>query len=71
MAGSWGHIINGDGGFIAADEFPDMIENLGDAYEACEQCYGMVMFLANGDPAKIEEARERYLEGLALGSSAL
>lgn len=68
MAGSWNHIITDDGALISNEDFPDMIENLGDAYEACEECYGMVLFLSNGDPAKIEEARERYREGLELGA---
>lgn len=46
--------------------FTDMIENLGDAYEAIEECYGMVMYLTGGDRAKIEEARQHYRDGLAI-----
>jgi predicted DNA-binding protein (UPF0278 family) len=58
-----------------------MIENLGDAYEAAQECYGMIWYLANAMAeemtsreitrddltAIIEEARQHYRDGLRLG----
>lgn len=67
MAGSWQHVVNANGTFIDNDRFPDMIENLGDAYEALEECYGMIVWLTNGDAEQINEANERYQQGLAHG----
>lgn len=55
MAGSYGHLRAGDGSF----QF-DLIENLGDAHEACEMTFWMIGFLANGDAARIAEAEEAY-----------
>lgn len=43
-----------------------MIENLGDAYEAVEEMYGMIWLLAEGDPQRVEEARRNYTDGLKL-----
>jgi hypothetical protein len=40
--------------------------NSGDVYEAAEQMFGMIWFLAGGDPARVEEARQLYREGLRL-----
>ena len=59
MAGSWQHLI----------------ENLGDAYEAAEECYGMVQVLAEqlanvtGQPREdlIRSACARYQVGLSIG----
>lgn len=75
MAGSYSHITDDDTGrFIGVD----LIDNLGDAYEALEECYGMVQYLAqmasvfklSGDKqALIEEARQHYKDGLRLGGA--
>lgn len=65
MAGSYRHITNGTGRFIGTNE----IDNLGDAYEALEECYGMIQFLTGGDAARITEAVERYKEGLRIGGA--
>lgn len=46
MAGSWAHMTTKSGKLRSNESFTDMIENLGDAYEAAEECYGMVWFLA-------------------------
>lgn len=56
MAGSYRHIINQDGTFRGVD----LIDNLGDAHEALEECYNMIQYLTGGDKAKIHEA---WLEG--------
>lgn len=59
MAGSYLHLVNDDGQFHM-----DLIENLGDAHEALEECFGMIRVLADGDPERIEDAHRRYREGL-------
>lgn len=41
MAGSFRHLVGEDGGFTM-----DLIENLGDANEALEECYDMILWLA-------------------------
>lgn len=49
MAGSYNHIVNNDGTLMDNDRMMisgAMIENLGDAYEAIEELYGMIWFLA-------------------------
>lgn len=67
MAGSWKHVVEDDGTFISSENFPNMIENLGDAYEALEECYGMIVWLANGDEARIQDAHEHWKQGLDFG----
>lgn len=56
MAGSYRHITNTDGTFRGTD----LLENLGDASEAVEEMYAMIVWLTNGDKLKIHEA---YVEG--------
>lgn len=46
MAGSWRHMTTKSGKLRSNESFTAMIENLGDAYEAAEECYGMVWYLA-------------------------
>ncbi len=58
MAGSYNHIVNTQGELISNDYFPEMIENLGDAYEAVEEMYFMIQFLSKDDKELIKEARE-------------
>lgn len=48
MAGSLNHIVDDDGRFSM-----DTIENLGDAWEALEECYAIIYHLAGGDSAKV------------------
>jgi hypothetical protein len=81
MAGSWQHMTTGTGRLRNNESFCGMAENLGDAYEAAEECYGMVWYLAAriaevrgpGRPSRgevlavIREAEARYKEGLKLG----
>lgn len=47
MAGSWNHMTTRSGKLLNNKNFCGMIENLGDAYEAAEECYGMVQVLAH------------------------
>lgn len=48
MAGSLSHIINKDGAFDM-----NMIENLGDAEEALEECFQIIFALSNGDSKRV------------------
>ena len=57
MAGSYDHCCNPDGSFN--DDF-DLIENLGDAQEACEEMHWMIRHLAGGEGEKIRQAVEAY-----------
>jgi hypothetical protein len=74
MAGSWDHITTKSGKFQGTR----LIDNLGDAYETLEQCYGMIQWLAeqialetNSDrPAVIVDAQAHYKDGLATGGQA-
>ncbi len=63
MAGSWQHCTNKkDGSF----EF-DSIENLRDAYEACEEMHFMIRFLSKHDKEKIKEANDAFWKHYKLG----
>lgn len=77
MAGSYNHCIDANGHLLSNDEMMisgAMIENLGDAYEAIEELYGMIWFLASmgsNAPAMppadlVEHARQNYKLGLEL-----
>lgn len=52
MAGSFQHCIREDGSFRGVD----LIGDLGDAYEALEEMYDMIVHLSGGDPRRIHEA---------------
>lgn len=51
MAGSLNHIINTDGSFHM-----DLIENIGDAHEALEECFNIIRYMSYGDMAKVSMA---------------
>lgn len=51
MAGSLNHIIGEDGLFTM-----DLIDNLGDAHEALEECYELIIELSGGDMKKVSTA---------------
>jgi hypothetical protein len=65
MAGSYGHITNDKGQFIGVE----LLGNSGDTYEAVEEMYGMIWYLANGDPKKVAEAEANYQKGLELAAT--
>lgn len=77
MAGSWGHMTTDDGRLCNPFTFHDMLENGGDVYEAAEECFGMVHWLAEqlaqANPGNltryevIEDAVEHSREGVTLG----
>ena len=54
MAGSLYHIIDPDGSFSM-----DLIEHLGDAHEALEECFHIILFLCEGDMRLVSEACNR------------
>ena len=62
MAGSYGHVTDDDGAFIGAD----LLENGGDVFEAVEEMYGMIWYLANGDPNRVKEAQANWNKGFDL-----
>ena len=55
MAGSYNHCRNEDGSFSF-----DLIENMGDAWEACEMMFFMIGWLAHGDQGQIKAAEQAY-----------
>ncbi len=56
MAGSYRHLIHDDGTFAGVE----LLDHLGDAYEALEECYLMIQQLSGGDPERIARA---WMEG--------
>ncbi|KKN58689.1 hypothetical protein LCGC14_0549810 [marine sediment metagenome] len=58
MAGSYSHCCDVDGSF-----YHELIENLGDSYEACEHMHFMINWLANGDKFKIIQAEKAFYSG--------
>lgn len=62
MAGSYNHCTTDKGEWIGED-FVHLIENLGDAYEACHMMWHMIQHLSEGDPGTIKQAEELYYEG--------
>ena len=62
MAGSYRHVTDENNRFLGVD----LLDNLGDAYEALEECYMMIKYLSGGDTRKIHEA---WLEGYIKASN--
>ena len=54
MAGSLAHIVDGDGTFTM-----DLIENMGDAHEALEDCFLIIQALTQGEKKKINKMCQR------------
>lgn len=46
MAGSYNHIVENDGNLASNESVVDMLENGGDVFEAVEEMYGMIWWLA-------------------------
>jgi hypothetical protein len=55
MAGSYCHLRDEHGEFTF-----EHIGNMGDAHEACHECFFMINFLAGGDKKRIKEAVDAY-----------
>lgn len=61
MAGSYSHCVDDDGKFNGVER----LDHLGDAYEALEEMYGMIWWLAAGQPSVVENARLNYKVGIS------
>lgn len=61
MAGGWSSITTDDGKF-RSETFAQLIDNLGDAWEAAEMCFGMVQYLAASLSDLKEFTREEWVE---------
>lgn len=46
MAGSYNHVVEKDGGLSSNKRVVGMLENGGDVFEAVEEMYGMIWYLA-------------------------
>jgi hypothetical protein len=46
MAGSYNHVVTSTGNLSSNKMVVDMLENGGDVYEAVEEMYGMIWYLA-------------------------
>lgn len=80
MAGSFNHVTNKKGQLRDSESYRDMIDHLGDAYEATEEMYGMIWWLAKTITSPgiamiaenttaeewIEMARQKYKTGISL-----
>lgn len=67
MAGSYNHVVTKSGKLAKPERVCSMLECMsGDVYEAIEEFYGMVWYLAGGDADRVEKARQNYVEGLRL-----
>lgn len=62
MGGSYQHCCKEDGSF-RDDDFCNMIENLGDAHEACEMMHWMIGYIA-------KELAEQYNSEVTTGDTA-
>lgn len=66
MAGSYKHAVTDDGRLRNWRTMTIATETQGDAYETIEEMYGMIWFLAGGDPSRVEQARQNYKRGIQL-----
>lgn len=75
MAGSYNHVVEEDGNLSSNEVIVDMLENGGDVFEAVEEMYGMIWYLAgrhsdHATPeyikALVENARNNYTQGLKI-----
>lgn len=76
MAGSYNHVVKEDGNLESNQVIADMLENGGDVFEAVEEMYGMIWYLAfrgfEMDAGRVvEEARQNYQEGLRIAKRSL
>jgi hypothetical protein len=66
MAGSYKHAVNDAGQLRNWRNMTIATETQGDAYETIKEMYGMIWFLAQGDPERVERARRDYVLGIDL-----
>lgn len=61
MAGSFNHCVDYvDGKLILRNPITGSLDHLGDASEAIEEMFHMIMHLSQGDLKKIKEAQDAY-----------
>lgn len=66
MAGSYNHAVDDLGRLCNWKTMTIATETQGDAYETIEEMYGMIWYLAGGNPETVELARNNYEAGIAL-----
>jgi hypothetical protein len=76
MAGSYNHVVTKRGNLASNKRVVDMLENGGDVFEAVEEMYGMIWWIAAtfaapaAPPSEVkrvvEAARQNYQQGLVL-----
>ena len=66
MAGSYNHATTDDGRLRNWRTMSIATETGGDSYETIEEMYGMIWWLAGGDPARVDFARQHYVAGIHL-----
>jgi len=81
MAGSYRHVVDDQGRLGSNERVVGMLENGGDVYEAVEEMYGMIWYLAGGVAALsgvdapladfVEKARTMYEAGIELWSPGI
>ena len=71
MAGSYQHCVDNDGGLLRPAALRGMLDTPGDVWEAVEQMYGMIWFLAGGDLGQIEAAQVRWAEGIGMSPTVM
>jgi hypothetical protein len=74
MAGSYNHTVNDDGQLIDSRALAGMLDTGGDVYEAIEEMYGMIWYLATTLAAGnvpldipegwVAEAQRNYVMGI-------
>jgi hypothetical protein len=82
MAGSYNHVVNDDGTLKSNEALVNSLETGGDVYEAIEEMYGMIWWLANkldeslpsmfgphDTPFIVEQARLMHHEGLEISAA--
>lgn len=66
MAGSYKHATTKSGKLREPFDMVRMLENGGDVWEALEEMYGMIWWLADGDSLVVESARQNYQGGIKM-----
>jgi hypothetical protein len=67
MAGSYLHCVDGTGRLRDPQGLGRSLDCCsGDVCEAVRELYGMIWFLAGGDPTRVADARARWQEGIGM-----
>jgi len=66
MAGSYNHATTDEGRLRNCNTMTIATETGGDSYETIEEMFGMIWYLAGGDSARVEEARQNYQRGIEM-----